>query len=61
MYLILTNFLRKILLFSYISLFIMEVKHTPKYLMDILNTLLEPTQKFYVNPFKTNLQINELE
>jgi hypothetical protein len=61
MYIILTNFLRKILLFSYISLFIMEIKHIPKYLMEIINALLEPTQKFYLNPFKSNLRVNELE
>ena len=61
MYIILISFLRKILLFSHISLFIMEIKYVPKYLMEILNALLEPTQKFYQNPFKSNLLVNELE
>jgi hypothetical protein len=60
MYIILTNFLRKILLFSYLRLFLIEVRYTPKYLMEVLSSLLEPTQKFYSNPFKLNVQVNEL-
>jgi hypothetical protein len=28
--------------------------------MEVLSSLLEPTQKFYSNPFKLNVQVNEL-
>ena len=61
MYLILSSFLRKIIIFSYLQLFFVQILYFPKYFIEVLSTLLEPTKKFYLNPFKSDIRINELE
>ena len=58
-YLALTGFFRKLLIFSNIKTFFLQINRTPKYFMEILNTLLEPVINFYKDPFNTNILINE--
>ena len=58
-YLVVTNFLRKLLLFSGIKLFFLHINRTPKYFLEILSTLLEPVVSLYQNPFNSSKIINE--
>lgn len=58
-YLALASFFRKILLFAGIKNFFLHIHRSPKYFLEILNTLLEPVIGSYNNPFKTNSTINE--
>ncbi len=58
-YLALASFFRKILLFAGIKNFFLHIHRSPKYFLEILNTLLEPVIGNYSNPFKINLSINE--
>lgn len=58
-YLALANFFRKLLIFSGIKSFFLHVNRTPKYFLEILNTVLEPVVSVYQNPFNTNSLINE--
>ena len=60
-YLFLINFFRKILIFLYFKIFYIQIYFIPKFFLDILNTLLDPIQKFYFNPFKSNIYINEID
>ncbi len=50
-YLLLANFLRKILLYSSLTSLILVVKKIPIYFREILNTLLSPTIAPYQHPF----------
>ena len=58
-YLALASFFRKILLFAGIKNFFLHIHRSPKYFLEILNTLLEPVIGSYNNPFKLNSIINE--
>ena len=50
-YLIVANFLRKILLFSKVPSFHFLTKKVPKYYQEILSTLFNPVPNLYNNPF----------
>ena len=58
-YLAVANFFRKLLIFSGLSAFFLHINRTPKYFLEILNTILEPVVSFYNNPFNTTKIINE--
>jgi hypothetical protein len=58
-YLAVASFFRKILLFAGIKFFFLHVHRSPKYFLEILNTLLEPVIGIYTNPFKLSDSINE--
>jgi len=58
-YLALANFFRKLLIFSGIKSFFLHVNRTPKYFLEILNTVLEPVVSVYQNPFNVDSLINE--
>jgi len=58
-YLALASFFRKLLIFSGIKRFFLQINRTPKYFLEILNTILEPVINFYRNPFNSNKFINE--
>ena len=50
-YLLLINFLKKILIFSFFKKIIIFLKKIPKYLKDIINILVTPNISSYDNPF----------
>jgi hypothetical protein len=58
-YLALASFFRKLLIFSNIKNFFLQINRTPKYFMEILNTLLEPVISSYKNPFNLSTIVNE--
>ncbi len=58
-YLALASFFRKLLIFSGIKRFFLQINRTPKYFLEILNTILEPVINFYRNPFNSSKFINE--
>ena len=58
-YLSLASFFRKLLIFSGIKTFFLQINRNPKYFLEILNTLLEPVISSYKNPFNINATINE--
>ena len=50
-YLLLANFLRKVLLFSSVNVLLLLIKNTPRYLREIMATLNDPVINVYSNPF----------
>jgi len=58
-YLALANFFRKLLIFSGIKSFFLHINRSPKYFLEILNTILEPVVSMYQNPFNINTLVNE--
>jgi hypothetical protein len=58
-YLSLTSFFRKLLIFSSIKSFFLQINRTPKYFMEILNVLLEPVISSYKNPFNLSTVVSE--
>ena len=58
-YLALTNFFRKLLLFSGIKLFFLQINRNPRYFLEIMSTLLDPVINIYNNPFNLQYKINE--
>ena len=58
-YLSLASFFRKLLIFSGIKTFFLQINRNPKYFLEILNTILEPVISPYKNPFNINAIINE--
>ena len=58
-YLSLTSFFRKLLIFSGLKTFFLQINRTPKYFIEILNNLLEPVISLYKNPFNLNTLTNE--
>ena len=58
MYLILSSFLRKILIFSKFKSLILTISKTPLFLKEILSSLNEPVISIYKNPFNEEY-INE--
>ena len=58
-YIVLSNFIRKILIFSKFKKLTLLIKKTPKYFYEILNTLNKPSIRLYQNPFLKNNIINE--
>lgn len=59
-YLALTNFFRKLLLFSGIKFFYLHINRNPKFFLEILSTLINPVISLYTNPFNVQSKINEL-
>lgn len=58
-YLSLTNFFRKLLLFSGVKFFFLQINRNPQYFLEIISTLLEPVINIYTNPFNSQYSINE--
>ena len=58
MYLLLTSFLRKVLLFSTFKNLVLTISKIPVFLKEILNTLNDPVTNFYKSPF-SEATINE--
>ena len=58
-YLALASFFRKLLIFSGIKMFFLHINRSPKYFLEILNTILEPVISTYRNPFNSAKVINE--
>tara|TARA_B100000787_G_C16141583_1_gene272262 strand:- start:433 stop:999 length:567 start_codon:yes stop_codon:yes gene_type:complete len=56
-YILLTSFLRKILLYSSVNKLNFNIRRTPKYLKDILSTIFTPGNAPYVHPLESNNRI----
>jgi len=57
-YLLLINFIKKILIFSFFKKITILLKKVPKYLKDIINILITPNISNYDNPFSLKKTLN---
>jgi hypothetical protein len=58
LYLLLINFFRKLLLHTNLQKTVLLIKYVPKYLPELLNTLLQKKLSTHTNPFSSNSYIS---
>jgi len=58
-FLVVSGFLRKLLLYTALEQLVLVVKKTPLYLQEIMSSINSPVISLYTNPFNTNLVVDE--
>ena len=58
-YILLSSFLRKILIYSNFSRIILKIQKKPIYLIEIMKCILQPSKKLYKYPYNNTVEMDE--